>query len=189
MFDCTCNTQSFFCYEPTQRGWRSSRWWREYGNKLPVSIKRWTISYSYERHCSEEGLCLWTDIPHLVSMYTLCRCNLGLLHDSRWSLCCVTCCWCRIVCFHSGCCSVNTFLCFTPKFLANMLLSLSRWRPPHGRWRWRQQIALKIAGQIMGRRKVLINLSSLCVLLRYPENNRVYFPRKCWCQLTGKGRN
>ena len=40
----------------------------EYGNKFPVSYKRQRISCSYERQCSEEGLCLETKIPRLVSI-------------------------------------------------------------------------------------------------------------------------
>jgi len=59
----------------------------EYGNKFLVSNKRRRITYCYERQCSEEGLCLWTKIPQLVSMQTLCYCNAGQLHDNKWSLC------------------------------------------------------------------------------------------------------
>jgi len=51
-----------------------------------------------------------------------------------------------------------------------MFLTSSWWRPPNGCWRYRQPIPSKIAGQIVGRKKILITTSSPCVYSRYLEN-------------------
>ena len=70
--------------------------WREYGTSFSVSNKGWRIPCSYERQCSEEGLCLGTKIAQLVSTYiftshtcSLCLCYILLMYScklSQWVL-------------------------------------------------------------------------------------------------------
>ena len=68
----------------------------EKGNRIQVSNRRRRISCSYE--------------SQFVSTSTLYYCNIGLLHDNRWSLCLCNVLWCTVVSFYSYCCLNDIFL-------------------------------------------------------------------------------
>jgi len=148
-----------------------------------------TISCSYQRQCSGEGLCLWTKIRQLVSPYTLSYCNVGLLHENRWNL------WlCNMLLIYS--CKLSQrvlcrrYFCFfytdvSDEYAANVVTMASF------TWMLKVKAANSLENCWTYRREKKDPdhyFFSVCVVT-LPWKQRLNFPGNNWCQLTSKTFN
>jgi len=140
-----------------------------------LSNKGCRIPCSYERQCSEEGLCLWTKIRQLVSTY--------IFTAHTWSLC-----PCNMLLMYSCKLSQRVLLRWLFLFYSDVSGEHAAWVITMVSYTWMQQIeaanSFKNCWQDVGEEKGTDQFIVSVSVIMFHWKQRLHFPQNIWCQLT-----